>query len=324
MPVLGTLSSLNLIAGAGIIGNVGGVSLSANTDLGNNIASYTNLSVVSRFANIASTGYVNQNIVANIFPALTNAVPLAYQGNLGNSTMTSVISFQSNRLMGGGDLGKFAQIFAAAQAFVNQTNQLIITTVNANSSPNTTAFSSQDNLMTGGLSDISLAFPALGTDLNRLGNLINLNNLNNLGSPAALLKQIADLSNPTPGLQTALLNSGIPEDIVNDLGSATWTDQLQKLAYEAMTKVVGNDLSQVLRLLKVTTPNINTMADLLNPVKIFPLSFNTLTAPTNNGLRAIYIDQNGQVNTVLENTLPASVLAPLQGNPLQNLPKVSE
>ena len=324
MPVLGTLSSLNLIAGAGIIGNVGGVSLSANTDLGNNIASYTNLSVVSRFANIASTGYVNQNIVANIFPALTNAVPLAYQGNLGNSTMTSVISFQSNILMGGGDLGKFAQIFAAAQAFVNQTNQLIITTVNANSSPNTTAFSSQDNLMTGGLSDISLAFPALGTDLNRLGNLINLNNLNNLGSPAALLKQIADLSNPTPGLQTALLNSGIPEDIVNDLGSATWTDQLQKLAYEAMTKVVGNDLSQVLRLLKVTTPNINTMADLLNPVKIFPLSFNTLTAPTNNGLRAIYIDQNGQVNTVLENTLPASVLLPLQGNPLQNLPKVSE
>ena len=66
------------------------------------------------------------------------------------------------------------------------------------------------------------------------------------------------------------------------------------------------------------------MADLLNPVKIFPLSFNTLTAPTNNGLRAIYIDQNGQVNTVLENTLPASVLLPLQGNPLQNLPKVSE
>jgi hypothetical protein len=324
MPVIGTLSSLNLIAGAGIIGNVGGVPLSANTALGNNISAYTNLSVVSQFANIVATGYVDQNIVANTFPALTNAIPIAYQGELGNGTMTSAISFQSNRIMGSGDLGKFAQVFAAAQAFVNQTNQLIITTVNANSAPNTTAYTNQDNLITGGLSGISLAFPAFGTDLSRLGNLLNLNNLNNLGSPIALLQQIADLSNPTPGLQTALLNSGIPEDIVNDLSNAVWTDQQQKLAYQAMTQITGTELTQILRLLKVTTPGIGVMSDLLNPVKLFPLSFNTLTAPTTNGLRAIYLNQTGQINTLLENTLPASVLAPLQGNPLQNFPRTPE
>jgi len=324
MSVIGTLSSINLIAGAGIIGNVGGVPLSANTALGNNISSYTNLSVVSQFANIASSGYVDQNIVANIFPALTNAIPIAYQGSLGNGTMTSAISFQSNQIMGSGDIGKFAQVFSAAQAFVNQTNQLIITTVNANSAPNTTAYTTQDNLITGSLSGISLAFPAFGTDLSRLGNLLNLNNLNNLGSPVALLQQIADLSNPTPGLQTALLNSGIPEDIVEDLGNAVWTDQQQKLAYQAMTQVTGAELAQILRLLKVTTPGIESMADLLNPIKLFPLSFNTLTAPTTNGLRAIYINQSGQVNTLLENTLPASVLSPLQGNPLQNFPRTPE
>jgi hypothetical protein len=324
MAVLGALSSLNLIAGAGIVGNVGGVALSANTDLSNNISQYTSINVVARFANIASTGYVNQNIVANLFPALTNAIPTAYQGNLGSGTMTSAISFQSNRIMGSGDLGKFSQIFSQAQAFVNQTNQLINTTVNANSSPNTVAYSTQDNLITGGLSGVSLAFPAFGTDLFRLGILINLNNLNNLGSPAALLRQIADVSSPTPGLQTALLNSGIPQDIVNDLNNAQWTDRLQKLAYDAMTKITGSELTQILRLLKITTPGITTMADLLNPVKIFPLSFNTLTAPTKNGLRGIYIDQTGSVNTTLETTLPASVLSPLQGNPLQNLPKIQQ
>lgn len=324
MAVIGSLSSLNLIAGAGILGNVGGVPITANTNLSNNISQYTSVSVVSRFANIVSSGYINQNIVANSFPALVNAIPTAYQGTLGSGTMTAAIAFQANRIVVPGDLGKFAQIFSQAQAFVTQTNQLINTAVNANSAPNTTAYSGSDNLITGGFSDISLAFPAFGTDLARLGNLINLNNLDNLGSPAALLKQIADLSNPTPGLQTALLRVGIPQDIVDDLSNARWTDRLQKLAYDAMTQVTGTDLSQILRLLKITTPGIQTMADLLNPIKIFPLSYNSLTAPTNNGLRAIYINQAGNVNSTLQTTLPASVLAPLQGNPLQNLPKVQE
>jgi hypothetical protein len=61
------------------------------------------------------------------------------------------------------------------------------------------------------------------------------------------------------------------------------------------------------------------MADLLNPVKMFPRSYNTLTAPTVNGLRGIYIDSSGTVNTRLETELPASVLVPLTGNPLQNM-----
>jgi hypothetical protein len=62
------------------------------------------------------------------------------------------------------------------------------------------------------------------------------------------------------------------------------------------------------------------MADLLNPVKILPRSYNTLTAPTADGLRGIYINEAGAVNSKLETELPDSVLAPLTGNPLQNLP----
>jgi len=324
MATTGTLSSLNLIAGAGIVGNIGGTPISANADLSANISSYTSVNVVARFANIASSGYVNQNIVANIFPALVNAIPTAYQGNLGNGTMTSAISFQSNRLLGNGDLGKFDQIFSSAQALVSQTNQLIWSTVNANSSQSLTAYSTQNNLITGGLSDVSLAFPDFGTDLARLGSAINLNNLNGLGSPATLLKQIADLTNSTPALNTALLNSGIPSNIVDNLSNARWSNRYQKLAYEAMTQITGDDLRQILILLKVTTPGINTLADLLNPVKIFPLSYNTLTAPTSEGLRAVYITTSGNVNSQLETTLPASVLAPLQGNPLQNLPRPAQ
>lgn len=87
-----------------------------------------------------------------------------------------------------------------------------------------------------------------------------------------------------------------------------------------MTRVTGNDLEQILRLLRVVTPGILTMADLLNPFKILPNSFNTLTAPTAAGLRGVYINETGTVNSRLETTLPAGVLAPLQGNPLQNYP----
>lgn len=324
MAITGTLSSVNLIAGAGIVGNVGGVAIAANADLSANISSYTSVNVVARFANIATSGYVNQNIVANIFPALVNAVPSAYQGNLGNGTMTSAISFQTNRLLGNGDLGKFEQVFSAAQAFVTQTNQLIWSTVNANTTQYLTSYSTQNNLITGGLSDVSLALPDLGTDLSRLGLAINLNNLNGLGSPAALLKQIADVTNPTPALNTALLEAGIPNNVVGDLSNARWNNRYQKLAYEAMTKITGEDLQQILILLRVTTPGLTTLADLLNPVKMFPLSYTTLTAPTSQGLRAIYINSTGNVNSKLETILPSSVLAPLQGNPLQNFPRPAQ
>jgi hypothetical protein len=319
MAVLGTLSSVNLIAGAGILGNVGGVPIGANSSVSNNISAYTSVPVVSRFASLVATGFVPLNIVSGTFPALTNSIPTAFQSNLGNATLTSSTTIEVNNLLGNGDIGKFAQVLSAAQGYVSQTNLLIKTTLNATSANNVTGFTTQDNLSTGGLSGVSQAFAALGADLEQLGFLIDLNNLNNLGSPAALLRQIATIASTTPALNTALINAGLPADLVDAPDTAEYTDQQQRLIYQAMTQITGESLAQILRLLRVTTPNITTMADLLNPVKILPRSYNTLTAPTANGLRGIYINEAGAVNTRLETELPTSVLAPLTGNPLQNL-----
>ena len=316
----GILSSVNLIAGAGILGNVGGYPVDANADLSNAISSYTSVNVVARFLTIASSGYVNQNVVANSFPALTDAIPTAFQSSVGNATLTGTINTLNNNILGNGDLGKFEQVFSSAQAFVSQNNQLIKTTLNANAITNTTGFSGQDNLSTGGISSVSQAFSAFGADLAQLGFLIDLGNLNNLGNPDAVLKQIAAVSSSTPALNTALLNAGIPVSAVDNISSTVFTDQQQHLIYLAMTQITGSDLQQILHLLRVTTPNITTMADLLNPVKIFPRSFQTLTAPTASGLRGIYINSAGAVNSRLATELPASVLAPLTGNPLQNMP----
>jgi hypothetical protein len=313
MTVLGTLSSVNLIAGAGILGNIGGVAIGANTGLTANINTYTSVPVVAQFTN-SSGGYVSINVVANTFPSLTNAVPSAYQGNLGSSTLTSVVSLQSNEILGNGNLGNLEQILSAAQGFVSSTNQLIKSAINANDPNVIIGFGNQDNIITGGLSKLTLAFSAFSDDLARTGTTINFSDLNNLGSPATLLRQIGASSYSSPGLNTALLNVGISQDQINDLNTAEFTDVEQKLIYQAMTQVTGTDLSEVLFLLGVTTPGIQTMADLLNPTKLFPKSFNTFTTPTANGLRGIYIDSSGNVNSLLETELPVAVMFPQSGS----------
>jgi hypothetical protein len=50
------------------------------------------------------------------------------------------------------------------------------------------------------------------------------------------------------------------------------------------------------------------MADLLNPVKLFPNSFSSLTVNTPDGLRGIYLDSQGTVNSKLNDELPSYVV----------------
>jgi hypothetical protein len=78
--------------------------------------------------------------------------------------------------------------------------------------------------------------------------------------------------------------------------------------YQAMTQITGSDLNQILQILSVTTTGINTMADLLDPTKLFPNSFASLTVKTANGLRSIYENSNGAVNSKLVDDLPPYVL----------------
>lgn len=319
MTALGSLSSINLIAGAGILGNIGGVPIGPNVGLTANINSYTSVAVVNQFAGLASSGYVSINVAANSFPALTNAIPTAYQGNLGSGTMTGAISSQSANILGGGDLGKFEQVLGAAYGFVLSTNELIKSVLNANSDPYRTGFVNQDNISTGGLSKWTVAFVPLSQDLAQLGVLIDLANLGNLGSPGSVFRQLYSQVGAFPALNTALLDAGISQETVDTLATAELTDSDQLIMYQVMTNITGTTLQQILKILKVTTPGITTMADLLNPVRIFPRSYITFTTTTNNGLRGIYLDTAGTVNTALITELPSSVIAPLQGKPQPNV-----
>jgi len=163
------------------------------------------------------------------------------------------------------------------------------------------------------VTSISLATTAFGQDLVNLGQLINLNNLDNLGSPLALIQQIYSITGTIPVVSVYFVAVGIPTTVVLNLTDPTVavSDAIQALMYKAMTQITGNNLSQILQVMGVTTVGITTMADLLNPVKLFPNSFQTLTVPTKWGERAIYINSSGSVDTALTTELPPYVMSSL-------------
>ena len=129
----------------------------------------------------------------------------------------------------------------------------------------------------------------------------------------ALIQQLYSITGIIPTLSVAFINAGISADIVLNLTSPTvnLVDSTQRLMYQAMTQITGDDLAQILTVLGVTTVGITTMADLLNPLKLFPNSYQSLTAPTANGPVAIYVNSTSAVNTNLKQLLPPYVVSSL-------------
>jgi len=121
------------------------------------------------------------------------------------------------------------------------------------------------------------------------------------------------LSGTIPVVSVAFIAAGITQDVVLNLTNptASVSDSAQRLMYNAMTQITGDNLTQILSVLGVTTIGIETMADLLNPLKLFPNSYQSLTAPTEYGPRDIYVNSSGSVNTTLIRELPPYVVSSL-------------
>jgi hypothetical protein len=183
-----------------------------------------------------------------------------------------------------------------------------------------------NNLITADIAKINLAFPAFGADLAATGDLIALDNVAEFGTPAALLQQLSKkgnmLNGTTPCVTVALKAQGLNDQNISDLvnnnvqslfnpGGLTRNqfDRLQKAAYPALCNVTGDCLTEVLSILNCTTPNITQMCQLLNPVKIFPTSYSSLTLPTPDGPVLIY-DDAGAVNSVITPILNSGSVTP--------------
>jgi len=79
------------------------------------------------------------------------------------------------------------------------------------------------------------------------------------------------------------------------------TPAQQKLIYRILRLIVDDDLTLLKGLLAVTTDNIKTAADLLDPKRLFPNSYRTLTVPISVGYKTIYVDAQGTINPLLQN-----------------------
>lgn len=298
------LTPLQLIAGAGLLQNQG---ISVSPELTAAIAEYSNTAVMTAFFDALANDPTLATLAANSVPAFSNSLPAAY-ANIGTQ-MTTAISTQASADFGSGDLSKFIQAVNLALSYTENTNLFINSAVNSQTYLGNT-FTSTNDSITGDVTSVNLSTTDFGSDLARLGRLIDLRDLGNLGSPFALIQSVVKVTGNIPVLSLLLLAEGVSEDIVLNLTSPTLSvaDSVQRLMYQAMTRVTGTDLAQILKVLAVTTPNIETMADLLNPVKILPNSYLSLTVTTANGPRAVYINSTGAVNTNLERELPDYVI----------------
>ena len=314
----GSLTALQLDAAAGLLQNQG---VGINANLISAISSYETTALISPFLNTISVGgtgnILSANVIttvetlaANTCPALSDSVPTAYS-SLGVQ-MINVIEAQAVVDICSNNVSKLTQAVNQAQGYTDQTSTFINSAVNSQTYLGNT-FTTMNSMITGSISTINLATGPFGTDLVNLGRLIDLANLTNFGSPLALVQQLYSITGTIPTLSVAFINAGISTDIALNLTSPTVSviDSTQRLMYQAMTQITGDDLTQILTVLGVTTVGITTMADLLNPLKLFPNSYQSLTAPTANGPVAIYVDGTSAVNTNLISLLPPYVVSSL-------------
>jgi hypothetical protein len=315
-------SPLMLIAVNGLLQNQG---LAVNAGLLAAFSQYNSIDIVSRYRtlliNSIEGGILGNNITAmqslgqSSLPSVTNAVTNAYVSNFGQLAgndsrgLTGQVLDQANIIMGNGNLGKFVQIYNAAQSYLLQVNQIVDSVINSDVLAET--FVDMDVLITSSISDVSSDSEALSRDLQNLGQAWNLNDLDWLGFPSTLIRQMSKTAGMLPDLIGLFESAGITTNQLSALIRNNGPVELKtELAvYQVMQRVTGSLLEQVKFLLDVTTANLTSMADLLNPVKLLPNSHQLMTLRIsqssvdnagNTSLVPIYLS-NSSINSNLTN-----------------------
>jgi hypothetical protein len=176
----------------------------------------------------------------------------------------------------------FLGSFLTTRAFVEYSNKNIMTMQNSLSFLDGT-YSNMNDLISADVTGVSLATQAFGQDLINSGRAINLARMSTFGLPSNLIETCKKNNTLTNSLVLALLASGLTQLetealILNKPIPRT----AQKKAYAAMLVITGVDLEEILIGLNCKTKGLTTLADLLNPMKLFPNSYPSLTVPAYN------------------------------------------
>jgi hypothetical protein len=177
----------------------------------------------------------------------------------------------------------FTQSWMMGYAFVEYSN-VAITAMATSPEFLDGTYSNMDDLISADITGVNLATRAFGDDLIKTGKVIDLSKIDCFGMPSVLLKTIRKYNAMTQSLSLALIASGLEtaetEKIIN--GALQPSALQESKIYGAFTVIVGVDLQDILIPLNCTTSGLESLADLLNPMKLLPNSYMSLTVPVYN------------------------------------------
>lgn len=197
----------------------------------------------------------------------------------------------------------FLQSFQNAAGFISYSNDAILAIDNSKDFLDGT-FSNMNDLITGDITNVTLSLKDWGQDLIRLGKALDLTLIEYFGLPSALLKTLAKYNAITKNLSLAIIAAGIPtNELGNILGNISQpTIEQERKLYASFVLTVGDTLKEILISLNCKTEGLESLADLLDPKKLFPNSYKSLTVP-------IYRDTNTPPTTTTT-TAPTQPTSP--------------
>ena len=177
----------------------------------------------------------------------------------------------------------FLSGFMSSYSFIESNNDAILAVNNSQEFLDGT-YSNMNDLITGDITGVSVATTVFGQDLIASGKAINLQTIATFGLPSNLLSTLQKNNCITSSVSLALIASNITvselEQMLGNISSVT-KEQERKI-YGAFGIILGQDLKDVLVSLNCKTVGLESLADLLNPIKLFPNSYASLTVPVYN------------------------------------------
>ena len=209
------------------------------------------------------------------------------------------------------DYKDFLSGYMAASSFVEYTNKAILSMTNSQDFLDGT-YSNMNDLISADIAGISLATSTFGRDLMTSGKAINLAKISTFGLPSNLLETLQKYNAITKEVSLAILSSGLQLDELAQIltNFTSVTKEQERRLYAAYNLIVGDSLNDVLVPLNCKVRGLESLADLLNPQKLFPNSYQTLTVPVYNTTQGptnsktyypIYV--NGGLNSNLRSPL---------------------
>jgi hypothetical protein len=143
-------------------------------------------------------------------------------------------------------------------------------------------YSNVNDLSTGDISGVNLSFKTFGNEMIDLGKSLDLTYIDVFGLPSKLLLTLQKANAITEAVKLAMLIVKLDLNEIEDILSDTYNPnpQQEKKIYDALTLIRNDDLSDIQVILNCATPGLESLADLINPIKMFPLSYKSLTVPT--------------------------------------------